>query len=306
MPACMLWVRSRCTLYPTRGTGDHEITIEVSVTSVLKWGAFPMGGSASTHSTVIWWVNFPVTSILYDFGATFTLTGDKLSGFSFTQNVVLLCMQCGRVLRVGLQVEQGVLSEAGGQAQLCRAGALHGEEEPVACNFCTRGKPNHHSSVLGDVGEVDVCGSVRLWGERDAETRSNQTWAMFKKKSCDVVMLVTWPDFHVTDSCTHLWFVPQWVEDFPLRCGCCRCWSDTAFQAPSVTLQCRSSGWWAESSLSPEGLTHPGAPRLPDNLRHLQPALTRSGRFSYLRSHKTADLLVTPLPLWKETESIKM
>lgn len=57
--------------------------------------------------------------------ATFTLTGGKLSGFSFTQYVVLLRVQRGRVLRVRFQVEQGVLSEAGGQAQLRRGRALH-------------------------------------------------------------------------------------------------------------------------------------------------------------------------------------
>lgn len=63
--------------------------------------------------------------LIYSFGATATLTGGKLSGFSFTQDVVLLCMQCGRVVCVRLQVEQGVLSEAGGQAQLRRGRALH-------------------------------------------------------------------------------------------------------------------------------------------------------------------------------------
>lgn len=64
--------------------------------------------------------------IFCSFAATFKLTGGKLSTFSFTQYVVLLCMQRGSVHRVGLQVEQGVLSEAGGQTQLQGGRALHG------------------------------------------------------------------------------------------------------------------------------------------------------------------------------------
>lgn len=55
-------VCSRCTLYPMRGTGVQEITIEVSVTPVLKWGALPMGGSAKIHSTVVRSAKFHVMS----------------------------------------------------------------------------------------------------------------------------------------------------------------------------------------------------------------------------------------------------
>lgn len=71
-------------------------------------------------------------------------------------------MQCGGVLCVGLQVEEGVLRQAGRQAQLLGVGALDSEEETVAADFGTGREPQHHSAVLGHVGEVDICGSVGL------------------------------------------------------------------------------------------------------------------------------------------------
>lgn len=37
------------TLYPMRGTGDQEITMEVSVTSVLNWGALPIAESRNNQ-----------------------------------------------------------------------------------------------------------------------------------------------------------------------------------------------------------------------------------------------------------------
>lgn len=45
----MLCMSSEHTLYPMRGTGVQEIIIEVSVTSVLKCGALPIGGSTNTE-----------------------------------------------------------------------------------------------------------------------------------------------------------------------------------------------------------------------------------------------------------------
>lgn len=65
-------------------------------------------------------------------------------------------MQYSRVLCVRLQVEERVLSQAGGQTQLFGVGALDGEEETVTCDLSTGGVPEHHSTVLGHVGEVDV------------------------------------------------------------------------------------------------------------------------------------------------------
>jgi len=47
-----------------------------------------------------------------------TLTGDKLRTLSHTQCIVLLWVQCDGVLRIRLQVEEGVLSQAARQAQL--------------------------------------------------------------------------------------------------------------------------------------------------------------------------------------------
>lgn len=91
-----------------------------------------------------------------------TLTGGEHSRLSVAQRVILLCVKRGRVLCVRLQVEEGVLSEAGGQAQLLGGRALDGEEEPVAGDFGPGGKPHHHSAVFSHVGEVDICRSVGL------------------------------------------------------------------------------------------------------------------------------------------------
>lgn len=71
-------------------------------------------------------------------------------------------MQSSRVLGIGLQVEQGVLSEAGRQAQLLGVGALDGEEESVAGDLGTRGVPHHHGTVVGNVLEMDICWSIGL------------------------------------------------------------------------------------------------------------------------------------------------
>ena len=71
-------------------------------------------------------------------------------------------MQRRRVLRVGLQVEEGVLGEAGGQAQLLGVRPLHGEEEAVAGDFGAGGVPHHDGAVLSHVGEMDICGSIGL------------------------------------------------------------------------------------------------------------------------------------------------
>lgn len=71
-------------------------------------------------------------------------------------------MQCSRVLCIRLQVEEGVLREAGRQAQLLGARALNGEEQPIASDFGTGGIPHHHSTVLSHVGKMDICGSIRL------------------------------------------------------------------------------------------------------------------------------------------------
>lgn len=151
--------------------------MEVSVTSVLNCGALPIGGSGNTHrknKRVPF--NFCVASYsvyISISGNSFcichtrshmhrTLTGGERHGLPFTQRVVLLCVQRGGVLRVGLQVEDRVLREASGQAQLLGVGALNGEEETVAGDLGPGGEPQHDDTVLGHVGEMDVCGSVGL------------------------------------------------------------------------------------------------------------------------------------------------
>lgn len=69
------------------------------------------------------------------------LTGCKQSRLSRAHGVVLLCVQSHRVFGIWLQVEEGVLGEAGRQAQLLGVGALNSEEETVAGNFGTGCKP---------------------------------------------------------------------------------------------------------------------------------------------------------------------
>lgn len=93
-------------------------------------------------------------------------------------------MQRGRVLGVGRQVEQRVLGEAGGQAQLLGVGALDGEEEPVAGDLGPRREPRHDGAVLGDVAEVDVCGSVGLCGGdvRRRQSRSKGKVTLIKTR----------------------------------------------------------------------------------------------------------------------------
>lgn len=103
-----------------------------------------------------------------------TLTGDELGRLPFAQRVVLLCVQRSGVLGVGRQVEQRVLGEAGGQAQLLGVGALDGEEESVAGDFGPRREPRHDGAVLGDVAEVDVCRSVGLCVRETSEAVSHE------------------------------------------------------------------------------------------------------------------------------------
>lgn len=88
-------------------------------------------------------------------------------------------MQCGRVLGVGRQVEQRVLGEASGQAQLLGVGALDGEEESVAGDFGPGRVPRHDGAVLGDVAEVDVCWRVRLCrDDRSSQSPSKKHHAL--------------------------------------------------------------------------------------------------------------------------------
>lgn len=111
-----------------------------------------------------------------------TPTGGELGGLPFAQRVLLLCVQCGRVLGVGRQVEQRVLGEASRQAQLLGVGALDGEEESVAGDFGPWRKPRHDGAVLGDVAEVDVCRSVGLCRDvRRCQSRSQKSQATFWK-----------------------------------------------------------------------------------------------------------------------------
>lgn len=71
-------------------------------------------------------------------------------------------MERSAVLCIRLQVEEGVLRKAGRQAQLLGVGALNGEEESVAGDFGTGSIPQHHSTVLCHISEMDICGSIGL------------------------------------------------------------------------------------------------------------------------------------------------
>lgn len=90
------------------------------------------------------------------------LTGCKQSRLSRTHGVGLLRVQSHCVFGIWLQVEEGVLGEAGRQVQLLGVGALNSEEETVAGNFGTGCKPQHHCTVLGHIGKMDVCGGIGL------------------------------------------------------------------------------------------------------------------------------------------------
>lgn len=71
-------------------------------------------------------------------------------------------MQNGCVLRVWAEVEQGVLRQAGGQAELFWVGSLQGQEQTVSGDAGPRGHPHDQSTVLGHVGEMDISRGIRL------------------------------------------------------------------------------------------------------------------------------------------------
>ena len=93
----------------------------------------------------------------------FTLTGGECGEGALAEAVALLGVQCGGVQAVGAQVEQGVLGQPEGQAELLGVGALHSQEETVTRHLGPGSGPHHHSTGLGHVTEVDVAWGVRLW-----------------------------------------------------------------------------------------------------------------------------------------------
>lgn len=171
------------TLYPIRGTGDQEITMEVSVTSVLNWGALPIRESGNNHKVnLLCYLSVSVKNRRFTLptsyfqlneskvrashvSATHLLTCGENGSLSNTQCIALLWVKGDIVLCVRLQVMEGVLCQMCRQVNLFWVWTLDSQEETVACNFGTRYKPQHHCTVLSNVIEMNVCGSIGILKE---------------------------------------------------------------------------------------------------------------------------------------------
>lgn len=143
--------------------------MEVSVTSVEKRGALPIGTAEQQETQdvtkkrckVPW--RLTTTScalLLWQFPRK--LTGGDCSRDALAQRVVLLRVHCDYVQRVRLQVLDGYLCLLGSDPQLLRrGGVLCGYEEAIPGDLGLWGGPHHQNGVLCNFWEAHFCGSVR-------------------------------------------------------------------------------------------------------------------------------------------------
>lgn len=152
------------TLYPILGTGFQEITMEVSVTSVVKRGAFFIGEATRQRTEISQykWNSPCITTRVFKL----KLTGAKGHCDSLTEHVALLRMQCGCVWRVWLKIQKCVLCEAAWKAQLFRVWAFYSQEHSVTIDLSSGSWPDNNSTVFSHIRHVEVSGGIWLYSEK--------------------------------------------------------------------------------------------------------------------------------------------
>lgn len=86
-----------------------------------------------------------------------------------TKHISSFCMQCDSVLRIRLQVEDGVLWQASRNTQLFGVWALNSQEKSVTCDLSPRSRPDDYSTVFSNVSEMNIGGLVRFCEEKDVQ-----------------------------------------------------------------------------------------------------------------------------------------